>query len=67
MSIAMAPGVTPEQMQRVMGDRPAVPASPPLQQGIEPPPAKRARVKGGKFKADDPATPDVDEAWESEN
>ena len=25
---------------------------------------KRARAKGGKFRGDDPSTPDVNEAWE---
>ena len=25
---------------------------------------KRARTKGGKFRGDDPSTPDVNEAWE---
>ena len=25
---------------------------------------KRARLKGGKFRGDDPSTPDVNEAWE---
>tara|TARA_R110000824_G_scaffold1097_7_gene6020 strand:- start:466 stop:651 length:186 start_codon:yes stop_codon:yes gene_type:complete len=25
---------------------------------------KQARSKGGKFKSDDPSTPDVNEAWE---
>ena len=25
---------------------------------------KRARAKGGKFRGDDPSTPDINEAWE---
>jgi hypothetical protein len=28
------------------------------------PTPKRARNKAGKFKADDPSTPDINEAWE---
>ena len=62
MGFSMPAGMTVEQMLRVMAPEAAAPdlATP------EPAaPAKRARV-GGKFKADDPATPAVDEAWESE-
>jgi hypothetical protein len=47
MSFSMVPGMTLQQMLRVMGQQPQPPAAP-----------KRARVSG-KFKADDPATPDV--------
>lgn len=66
MSFAMVPGMTLEQMQRVMGGKvkPELPAL-QLQQDIEPPAPKRARAKG-KFRADDPATPEVNEAWEAE-
>lgn len=32
----------------------------------KPPAKKRAPKKAGQFKADDPATPDKDEAWEKE-
>lgn len=60
MSFAMVPGMTLEQMQRIMGSEPA-----PLQP--LPPPPKRARIRSGKFRADDPATPAVDEAWEPES
>ena len=49
MSIATMPGMTPEQMQRVMGDRPAVPAPPlELQQETELRAPKRARAKADK-------------------
>ena len=50
MSIATMPGMTPEQMQRVMGDRPAVPAPPlELQQETElRPVAKKLRAKADK-------------------
>ncbi len=27
-------------------------------------PRKRARTKGGKFRGDDPSTPEINEAWE---
>lgn len=55
MSFAMVPGMTLEQMQKVMGGRAEPPPVPVLAQ--EP---KRARVRG-KFKAD------VNEAWEPES
>jgi hypothetical protein len=44
------PGMTPEQLQRVMGDRPAVPAPPlELQQETEHRPVvKKLRPKGDK-------------------
>lgn len=32
----------------------------------KPPAKKQARKKAGQFKADDPATPDKNEAWEEE-
>jgi hypothetical protein len=59
MSFAMVPGMTLEQMLRVMGPQPEPPEAPTTA-------PRRARVSG-KFKADDPATPDVNEAWESES
>ncbi len=31
----------------------------------EPPKPVRARAKKGQFKADDPSTPDTNEAWET--
>lgn len=31
---------------------------------VEPPARKRARGAKGKFRSDDPATPDVNEAWQ---
>lgn len=60
MSFAISPGTSIEQMLQALGREPAAPepAAP------EPAPIKRARV-GGKFKADDPATPE-NEAWEAE-
>lgn len=37
----------------------------PLEQLIaEPQPRKRARTATGKFRGDDPATPDANEAWQ---
>lgn len=43
-------------------------APPPIELQQEPLPVKpakrRAKNPDGKFKADDPATPEVDEAWE---
>ena len=66
----MPPGMTLEQMLRVMGPQ-AAPEAPEAGEGaevVEPvrPVVKRARVKG-RFKADDPGTPDVDEAWQQES
>ena len=63
MSFAISPGTSVERMQQALGREPSQP-EPATTEPVAP--AKRARV-GGKFKADDPATPDVDEAWESEN
>ena len=42
------------------------PGSLPPEQPAEPEkkPRKRAKNKDGKFVGDDPATPDVDEAWQ---
>ena len=53
-SFAMPQGVTVEEMLAAMGAPVTEPAAPKT----------RARVAGGKFKADDPATPDKDEAWQ---
>jgi hypothetical protein len=36
---------------------PATPATPPK-------PRKRARSTGGRFQGDNPATPDINEAWQ---
>lgn len=45
--------------ERVPADRPApAPAHP------APEPRKRARTSAGKFRGDDLATPDVNEAWQ---
>lgn len=55
-SFAMPQGVTVEEMLEAMG----APAPEPKPAA----PKTRARVAGGKFKADDPATPDKDEAWQ---
>jgi len=71
MSFSISPGTSLEALQQAMGQRPAeaeaAPAPrPQLQQDTEQQPAmKRARVKG-KFRADDPATPE-DEAWAQES
>lgn len=60
MSFSMVPGMTLEQMQRVLGGKRA--------EAAEAAPAmKRARVRGGQFKADDPVTPEANEAWETES
>jgi hypothetical protein len=59
-SFALPVGTTVEEMSAAMGHQPPAPPEAP-----EPP--KRARVKGGRFRADDPATPETDEAWQSEN
>jgi hypothetical protein len=55
-SYALPVGVTVEEMEAALGHQ-AKPAEPP----------KRARVKSGRFRADDPATPETDEAWAAEN
>lgn len=36
----------------------------PLPEPVTPKKPRRARTQKGKFKADDPSTPDVNEAWE---
>lgn len=64
MGFAMPLGMTVEQMQRVMGQ--AQEPSLSLQQDEELPEPRCARVKG-RFKADDPITTDVNEAWEAES
>jgi hypothetical protein len=58
MSFAMPPGMTLEQMIKVMGTTPPVEVEPEP----EVKPRKRARDAGGRLKADDPATPE-NEAW----
>lgn len=55
-SYALSPGTTVEHMEVALGHQ-VKPAEPP----------KRARAKGGRFRADDPATPETDEAWATEN
>lgn len=57
-SFAMPQGVTVEEMLAAMGAPVTEPAAEPAA------PKTRARVAGGKFKADDPATTDKDEAWQ---
>ena len=57
-SFAMPQGVTVKEMLAAMGAPVTEPAAEPAA------PKTRARVAGGKFKADDPATPDKDEAWQ---
>jgi hypothetical protein len=61
MSFAISPGTSVERMLQALGQEPATP-EPATPEPVAP--AKRARV-GGKFKADDPATPE-NEAWEPE-
>jgi hypothetical protein len=61
LSFSVPAGMTVEQVLQAMNPQPVPPL--PLQQDMP----KRARVKGGRFKADDPATPDADEAWEAES
>jgi hypothetical protein len=56
-SYALPVGTTVEEMESAMGRQPQPAAELP----------KRARVKGGQFRADDPATPETDEAWAAEN
>jgi hypothetical protein len=56
-SYALPVGTTVEEMEGAMGRQPQPAAELP----------KRARVKGGQFRADDPATPETDEAWATEN
>ncbi len=55
-SYALPVGVTVEEMEAALGRQVEAPAEAP----------KRARVKG-RFRADDPATPETDEAWVQEN
>lgn len=52
-SYSLPVGVTVDEMEAAMAGHQDEP--------------KRARVKGGRFRADDPATPETDEAWEKEN
>lgn len=63
MGFSIPPGMTLEQMLKVMGNTEPEPA-------VEPEPAKpvrkRARNAFGRVKADDPATPE-NEAWEPES
>ena len=65
-SFAMPQGVTVEEMLEAMG-APVTEPAPAAEPAAEAKPAAtrtRARATGGKFKADDPATPDKDEAWQ---
>lgn len=54
--------LTPEDLQAAG----QLQQDPEIRDGIARGP-KRARVKGGQFRADDPATPETDEAWATEN
>lgn len=58
-SYALPVGVTVEEMEAAMSGQ-----AEPIAESHEP---KRARVKGGRFRADDPATPETDEAWAAES
>jgi hypothetical protein len=49
---------TPEAASEILPEPPTEPAP-----SIEPP-RRRARTEAGKFRGDDPATPDVNEAWQ---
>jgi hypothetical protein len=73
---SFSPGSTPEQQQALILhgiEPPAAEAVAPAPAPVEskkkaskkaaPVEAERARDEEGKFLADDPATPDVDEAW----
>lgn len=69
---SFSPGSTPEQQQALILhgiEAPAAEAVAPAPAAAEPKkkaskkPAVRARDEEGKFLGDDPATPDVDEAW----
>lgn len=63
MGFAIPPGMTLEQMLKVMGT--AEPAPEPVAEPVKPA-RKRARDAFGRVKADDPATPE-NEAWEPES
>lgn len=52
-------GATYTPAEEVVAPAPVPAAKPPVKK-----PIKRAREGDGQFKADNPATPDVDEAWE---
>lgn len=63
-------GMTPELRQAIVLRAAGVEPEPPVELQQEPLPAKptkrRAKHPDGKFVADDPATPEVDEAWVEE-
>lgn len=75
---SFSPGSTPEQQQALIlhgieaiAAEPAVAPAPVeskkrASKKAAPVEAERARDEDGKFLADDPATPDVDEAWVKE-
>jgi hypothetical protein len=46
----------------VTGER--VPLDQPAAEPAAPKPRKRARGAAGRFQGDDPATPDINEAWQ---
>jgi len=67
---SFSPGSTPEQQQALILHGIEAPVAPAPAEGKKraskkaaPVEAERARDEEGKFLADDPATPDVDEAW----
>lgn len=60
MSFSISLGTSLGQMLQAMGHQQTTDAE------SDQPPVKRARLKG-RFKADDPATADVDEAWSTES
>lgn len=71
MGFSVPPGMTLEQMLRVMAvTEPAVTGEAPTEVAVvidpEPKPRKRARDASGRLKGDDPTTPQ-DEAWEAES
>lgn len=55
---APAPEIVPPADTEAVPTLPPEPASPPR------PSRRRARVERGRFRGDDPATPDVNEAWQ---
>jgi hypothetical protein len=63
-------GMTPELRQAIVLRASGVEPEPPVELQQDPLPAKttkrRAKHPDGKFVADDPATPEVNEAWERE-
>jgi hypothetical protein len=65
--VVVCPAPTHEPAPVVITPEPEPQEDPVPAAVAEPPKGKRrARVGGGHFKGDDPATPDVNEAWEGD-